>query len=323
MTISLVTGADGFVGRYLVNLLISRGDQVIELINPKPHDNLARLQGAKVEFNAENDCRYRIPVDILDSTKIKAVISEYRPNEIYHLAGQSSPGASWERPAHTMRVNYEGSINLLEGVLEAKLNSAVVLASSSSIYAPNNATSLIDENSECNPSTPYGISKLAVDHLARIYHKAYHLPVFSARPFFLIGAMKVGDVCSDWARNIVSIERGNSESLSIGQVNGVIRDFLSIHDGVRGLALIASHGSAGESYNICSGVGIALNHILDALIKASPNKIQISINESKIRPIEELIKVGDNKKLRSLGWSQMVTIDDSINEILEYWRATY
>jgi len=320
MTTSLVTGANGFIGRHLTNFLLSRGDRVIEVVN-EPHDDFVSLHATKADLKFGDENRYRVPVDILDSAKIKAVISEFRPDEVYHLAGQSSPNVSWAQPAQTMRVNYEGSINILQGVLEAKLNSAIVMASSSSIYAQNSVSSAIDEKSKCEPSTPYGISKLAVDHLANIYNKAYGLRVFNARPFFLIGAMKVGDVCSDWARNIVSIERGNSQALFIGRINGVVRDFLSIHDGVRGLALIASEGSVGESYNICSGSGAALSDVLEILIKSSTTTVKVSMDESKIRPVEELIKVGDNKKLKSLGWSQTISIEKSLKEILEYWRA--
>ena len=321
MTTSLVTGADGFIGRHLTNYLISRGDHVIELVNVKSHNDLPSWHPTNRDLKFGDENRHRVPVDILDATKIKAVISENRPDEIYHLAGQSSPNASWAQPAYTMRVNYEGSFNILQSVIGAKLNSVVVIASSSSIYAQNSISSAIDEKSKCDPSTPYGISKLAVDHLANIYNKAYGLRILNARPFFLIGAMKVGDVCSDWARNIVSIERGNSYTLSIGQISGVVRDFLSIHDGVRGLALIASKGSAGESYNICSGSGIALSDVLKILVKSSSATFEVSIDRSKIRPVEELIKVGDNKKLRSLGWSQTISIENSLKEILEYWRA--
>jgi len=133
--------------------------------------------------------------------------------------------------------------------------------------------------------------------------------------------MKVGDVCSDWARNIVDIENGIAEVLSIGEINGVIRDFLSIHEGVRGLTRIAAHGKPGESYNICSGVGVALSDVLSILINASPVEIPIFFNELKRRPIEELVKIGDNSKLKEIGWSPIINIEQSLNEILDYWRG--
>jgi GDP-4-dehydro-6-deoxy-D-mannose reductase len=265
----------------------------------------------------------QIPVDVLDGNKIKYLISEFMPDEIYHLAGQSSPIVSWESPAHTMRVNFEGTINVLNGVLDAKLNPAIVLASSSSIYAQDKHSSLITENCECSPSSPYGISKLAVDHLARNYHKAFNLKVFSARPFYLIGTQKVGDVCSDWARNIVDIENGKAKVLSIGEINGVIRDFLSIEEGVRGLTRIATHGKPGESYNICSGVGMLLSDVLSILINSTPIEIPIFIDETKRRPIEELVKVGDNSKLKDIGWNPIINIEQNLNDILGYWRCKY
>ena len=319
----MVTGANGFIGSHLINFLIARGDKVIEINSPRCKLKYASSGETKLCSKNESNTRIQIPIDILDGAKIKTVISEYKPDEIYHLAGQSSPAVSWKRPAHTMRVNYEGSINVLNGVLDAKLNSAIVLAGSSSIYTQNKHSMLITENSECNPSSPYGISKLAVDHLAHNYNKAFNLKVFSARPFYLIGTKKVGDVCSDWARNIVDIENGITEVLSIGEIKGVIRDFLSIQEGVRALARIAKHGKPGESYNICSGVGVSLSDVLSILIKASPIEIPIYFDESKRRPIEELVKIGDNSKLKGIGWNPIFNIDQSLNEILDYWRYEY
>ena len=321
MITSLVTGANGFIGSHLINFLIARGDKVIEITSPRYKPKCASSGETTLRFNNESNTRIQIPVDILDEAKIKSVISEYKPDEIYHLAAQSSPTVSWERPAHTMRVNYEGSITVLKGVLDAKLNSAIVLGGSSSIYAQDKQSLLITEDSECSPSSPYGISKLAVDHLARNYQKAFNLKVFCARPFYLIGTMKVGDVCSDWARNIVDIENGIAEVLSIGEIKGVIRDFLSIHEGVRALARIATHGKPGESYNICSGVGVSLSDVLSILIKASTIEIPIYFDELKRRPIEELVKVGDNSKLKGIGCNPIISIEQSLNEILDYWRS--
>lgn len=323
MITSLVTGANGFVGSHLINYLLKRGDKVIEINSPRCELGYASAVEAKLRFKNESNARIQIPVDILDEGKIKSVISEFKPDEIYHLAGQSSPAESWKRPAHTMRVNYEGSINVLSGVLDAKLNSTIVLAGSSSIYAQDKHSLLIAENSECNPSSPYGISKLAVDHLANNYNKAFNLRVLCARPFYLIGTKKIGDVCSDWARNIVDIENGISEVLSIGEIKGVIRDFLSIHEGVRALVRIATHGKPGESYNICSGVGVSLSDVLSILTKASPMEIPIHFDESKRRPIEELVKIGDASKLKGIGWSPTFNLEQSLVEILDYWRYEY
>jgi nucleoside-diphosphate-sugar epimerase len=320
MTTVLVTGAGGFIGRHLVNLFNNRDIKVISLVSYNSRysaDKYSTISNIN-SFNKSNV--YEVPVDILDQQAIDKIIAEHRPCEIYHLAGQSSPRLSWLKPDETMNINYTGTVNVLESVLRAKLDTAIVLASSSAIYAPSSVGIKINEGDECLPTNPYGVSKLSVDRLAFLYAKAYGIRVFSARPFFLIGTMKSGDVCSDWARNIVEIERGNTRTLAIGEINGVVRDFLPIEDGLEAFLKIVENGVSGESYNICSSVGYPLSEILRMLVTKSSNHIEVSVDQLKFRPIDELIKIGDNQKLMSLGWRQQHDIDTSLQKILDFWR---
>jgi GDP-4-dehydro-6-deoxy-D-mannose reductase len=307
---SLLTGASGFVGRHMAEHLLGRGDTVIALVplqpaagDGEPPPGVAKVTG-----------------DILDAAFLRRVIAETRPDEIYHLAAQSLPTVSWQDPVLTQRVNVEGTLHVLEGVRAAGLPTAIVVASSSAIYAQRKDGAPIREDDPCGPSSPYGVSKLAADHFARLYAGRYGLRVFRARPFFLIGPRKTGDVCSDWARNIVAIEQSTARELVVGNLD-IVRDFLHVGDGVEALATVAAKGAAGEAYNISSGRGWALADVLRALTGLSRAKVSVRVDPGRIRPMDERVKVGDSSRLRALGWRESRGVERALAEILEYWRG--
>lgn len=308
---SLVTGASGFIGSHLVDYLLARGDSVI---------TVQRGHGAMASAPSRDGGDAVTPYhgDVLDTELLNRVIAETKPGEIYHLAAQSLPNVSWEQPALTHRINVDGTLNVLEAVRAAKISPAIVIASSSSVYAMSESP--IREDDLCRPASPYGVSKLAADHLGRLYAQRHGLRVMIARPFFVIGTRKTGDVCSDWARNIVAIERGQAHELVIGNLD-IVRDFLHIADGVAGLAAIAGKGGAGESYNISSGRGWNLADVLKTLTGLAKTKIEVRVDPARVRPVDERVKIGDNAKLKSLGWSEERSVAQALAEILEYWRG--
>ena len=315
MSLCLVTGSSGFIGSHLVERLLDLGNTVVAL-------GKDLKKSSPLHVIIKNKPNNFIPVDgnILDKNLISELFVKYHFDEVYHLAGQSSPSLSWQNPAQTMDINFTGTINILDGALKSALNPSVVLVSSSAIYSAQRDKIPIKETGECKPVTPYGISKLAMDQLAGIYSEAFGMKVLSARPFFVIGPRKRNDACSDWARNIVLIERGNLSMLSIGMIEGIARDFITVTDAVIALIKIAEKGTPGEAYNICSGEAILLSDVLKILKKNTSSGITVEVDKSKFRPIEELIKVGDNNKLLSLGWFPAGNIEDCLVAILNYWR---
>jgi nucleoside-diphosphate-sugar epimerase len=303
---SLVTGASGFIGSHLVDYLLARGDEVVVLQRTEiawPHPRVHARRG-----------------DILDGDFVASTIREYSPAEIYHLSAQSLPSVSWQHPHRTVEVNVCGTINVLEAARLAKLSSAIVVASSSAIYADSDTGLPITEENACDPSTPYGISKLAADDFARLYAARYAMRVMRARPFFLIGAGKTGDVCSDWSRNIVALERGEEAALRVGNVE-FVRDFLHVVDGVEALAIIAARGSAGTAYNVSSGSGWHGKALLETLTSFAHAPVSVTVEPSKVRPLDERVKVGANDRLKGLGWLPRRSVEQALRETVEYWRA--
>ena len=256
---------------------------------------------------------------MLDADLLSGIVGENAPQEIYHLAAQSLPSVSWQQPWLTHQINVQGTLNVLEAARAVQSRPAVVIASSSAIYAHRADGLPIREDDLCQPVSPYGISKLAADHLARLYAARYGMRVLRVRPFFLIGPRKTGDVSSDWARNVVQAERGLANELAVGDLD-VVRDFLHIADGIDALTTVAAKGEAGEAYNISSGRGWKLADLLQTLTGLARTKIEVRVDNAKVRPLDERVKVGDSTKLQSLGWRGRRSISQALREILDYWR---
>ena len=289
---SFVTGGEGFIGSYLCEHLRAQGDQVV--------------------------APSRTGADVRDAAAMLRLLSETRPQTIFHLAAQSLPGISWENPAETFKVNVGGTIHVLEAVRAAGLDAQLVVAGSSAEYAPGERP--IREDDSLRPSSPYAASKIAVSQMAELYGRRYGMKVVRVRPFFLIGPRKRGDVCSDLARRVVAIERGEATELRVGRLD-IVRDFLDVRDGVTALTLLGTKGQPGEAYNICSGTAYTIGDVLETFRKQALVPIRACPDPSLLRPIDEPVKVGNPSKLRVLGWSSQYSLERSVGDILAYWRS--
>ena len=155
--------------------------------------------------------------------------------------------------------------------------------------------------------------------MAYLYWRTYNLRIIRVRPFYIIGPRKTSDSCSDFARGIAMVEKGQAETLSTGNLD-VIRDIVDIRDCVRAMWLLTERGIPGEVYNICSGRGYKMRDVLDKLLSLSPSKVKVCQSLEKIRPSDDSILIGDNAKLCKLGWKPQIPIKKALSNMLEYWR---
>jgi GDP-4-dehydro-6-deoxy-D-mannose reductase len=307
MKISLVTGSDGFIGKHLVSHLEKRGDFVIKI--------------SRNPFESKFEKKGYILSDINDTKTINKIFLKYQPEEVYHLAAQSSPPQSFKNPIETLKVNYLGTKNILDASLSLKKLPRILNVSSSAVYASAGTSKKISETSECSPISPYGFSKLAAENLIELYFlQNKNFTVFNVRPFFIIGPGKEGDVCSDWARNIVQIESGKKNFLQTGDINNT-RDFLHVDDAIKAFIKIIGSSKYGETFNICSGKGYSLKKIRDIFIRLSNKNIKTKMDVNKFRQVDNTTVIGDNAKLKSIGWIQTIPTKDALHDILNYWRT--
>ncbi len=310
MSACLITGIGGFLGSHLAEFALTQGWAVSGILRSDSRN----IEGIRHKVNIFRS-------DILDRTQVENAVQKVRPEIIFHLAAQSSPSISWTEPERTFHTNVLGTLNLLDAVRAAGLNPVVVVAGSSAEYGFSQSDEIpIREDNPLRPASPYGVSKVATSALALLYHHAFDMKVVVVRPFFVIGPRKTGDVCSNFARGIVAVERGEQTSLRVGNLEAV-RDFLDVEDAVRALWLIAEDGKFGEVYNICSGVGRKIATVLEVFVRMSSRTVTVEHDPALLRPVDEPIVVGDNSRLRALGWTPQVALDDSLSRILNCWRT--
>jgi GDP-4-dehydro-6-deoxy-D-mannose reductase len=289
-----VTGAGGFIGSYLVQALGERGDDVRAWT--------------------------RSVVDITDARAVREELERDAPEAVVHLAAQSSPTQSWAEPGATYRVNVGGAINLLEAARALPRPPRLLLAGTSAEYAQPAGEVLLGEDAPLEPESPYGSSKLAVDELARMYGRRYGLEIVRFRPFSLVGPGKSGDVCSDFARRVVDVERGADPVLRVGNLTPV-RDMIDVRDGVAGILRLLDDAAPGEIYNLCSGRGVRIGDVLDVYLRLATVPIEVSVDPALLRHIDHGVKIGDPAKLRALGWAPAHALDDTLRGILDAARA--
>lgn len=305
----LITGCGGFIGSHLAAYLLERGVMVWGLFHHPP---------IKGEYPRGLRARQ---VDILDADALSRAVVEVDPDTIFHLAAQTLILPSWQQPEGTLRTNIVGTLHVLEAAKASTAGPAVVLAGSSAEYGPRAGEGpSLKESDELQPVSPYGYSKVAAELLGQLYWRTMGLKVFSVRPFAIIGPRKMHDACSDLARGIVAIERGRSRSLAVGNLDAV-RDFVDVGDAAKALALVAEKGAAGEAYNICSGSGRTIHEVLDLLRGQALVEIPVEPDPEKLRPFDDPVLVGDNTKLRALGWQPTIPLDQSLRQILAFWRS--
>ena len=260
-----------------------------------------------------------VAVDMTEHNAVSEHLTRFAPDLVIHLAAQSSPGRSWESPALTYEINVVGAINLLESVHAMSRPPRILFAGSSAEYADPIDDQPITEAGPTSPNSPYGASKLAVNHLVELYVRRYALDLVRFRPFFIAGPRKIGDVCSDFARRIVEIERGGDNVLRVGLLE-VVRDIMDIRDGVRGVTRIAEVGARGEVYNLATGHGVRIGEILEIFRRISGVPLIVETNPALLRPLEQKTRIGDPRKLAALGWEPKCKLEDTLRSILDYWR---
>lgn len=304
----LVTGASGFIGSHLTEFLLGQGLSVYGL-DKKMGKFLTNLPG---DFHF-------ISCNLVDRDGVMEAVASIRPDYVFHLAAQSLPKVSWEDPESTFRINVFGTLYLLDAIRAAGIDPSIVIFCSSGEYAISKNGKPIAEDFPLEPYNPYALSKITQDHLSFLYWKTHQMRIVRVRPFFIIGPRKTGDVSSDFVRGVVAIERGLTKKLRVGNLD-IVRDFLDVQDAVRAIYLIANQGISGEIYNICAGTGHKVGEIIEELQHLSKAMIEIELDPSLLRRFDEPIKIGDNSKLRDLGWSPSIPFQESLAIILDSWR---
>jgi GDP-4-dehydro-6-deoxy-D-mannose reductase len=312
----LITGISGFAGSHLADYFLEVGG----------HDIYGTI---KWRSNRENirhieDRIKLLECDIKDSFAVKAALETAKPDQIFHLAAQSYVPFSWRVPQETLDNNVTGEINLFEGVRALGLEAKIHVAGSSEEYGLVHPEEIpIVEENPLRPLSPYAVSKVAQDLLGFQYFKSYGMKIVRTRAFNHTGPRR-GEVfvTSNFARQLVSIEKGEREPvMRVGNLDAV-RDFSDVRDVVRAYAMALEKGTPGEVYNISSGKGIKIQDLLNMLIKLARVKVEIEQDPSRLRPSDVQLLVGSPEKfMKATGWKPEIPFEKTLIDLMDYWRA--
>jgi dTDP-glucose 4,6-dehydratase len=332
----LVTGADGFMGSHLTDALVALDAKVVAFVR-------ATSSGALNNIGHLRDRLAVVFADLTDKTSVDYAVRDHlvgasdRPY-VFHLGAQAHVGESWHRPYETVMANTLGTLNLLQSMVDHRVDlEKFDTAGTSEEYGNvresvahhhdfDDAGSLIlHERSPINPKSIYATAKVAADFLTMNYHDAYGIPGVVTRMFNNYGPRQnpryvTGTIITQ-ALTRPEIELGALEPL---------RDFCFCTDGVRGHLTVAAKGVAGDVYVYGQGKNISMADWCDLILTVGREHgywdadRQVVADESRLRPgVTDVmaLRVGYEKLERETGWQPRVSWEEGVLQTIEWYAA--
>jgi GDP-4-dehydro-6-deoxy-D-mannose reductase len=293
----LVTGATGFVGRWLVAELADSGHEVVS------------APGSAA-------------LDIADSLSVAALVVDARPDTIAHLAGVAFGPEAVRDPAAAERVNVGGTKAVAAA---AAANGVPLLAvSSSEVYRVGPDTAMpLDESAPLGPRGPYGRTKLDAERAAIAIHEASRTSGLTiVRPFNHIGpGQRDVFVVPALARRVLDARAHGTAEIPVGNID-VRRDLTDVRDVVHAYRLLLEDLASGSEpetriLNVASGRPVAIGEVIERLAALAGHRVAPRPDAELIRTDDPLVVAGDASRLRSLtGWEPRIALEDSLRDVL-------
>jgi GDP-4-dehydro-6-deoxy-D-mannose reductase len=315
---ALITGITGFAGSHLAEYLLAEHPDVEVFGTYRWRSRMDNVEHLRSRIKL-------LEADLRDYTSMYGALERSRPDFVFHLAAQSFVPSSWTAPNETLTTNIAGQTNLFEAVRALRLDPVIQLACSSEQYGlvlPDEVP--IKETNPLRPLSPYAVSKVAQDYLGYQYFQSYGLKVIRTRGFNHTGPRR-GHVfvTSNFCSQVAAIELGLQEPvIRVGNIEA-IRDFTDVRDMVRAYWLAVIRGRPGEVYNIATGRGIRIRDMLDRVRALAHVKVDVEVDPERLRPSDVEILIGDSSKFRAdTGWEPRIPFEQTLSDLLAYWRET-
>jgi UDP-glucose 4-epimerase len=307
----VVTGAAGFIGSHLVDGLLGEGHEVVGVdafIDFYPR--------AAKEANlcaARDHCRFRLVEGLLQDIPLEGLLEG--AGQVYHIAAQAGVRSSWGPDFHLYTEhNLLASQRLLEAAVQADVP-RLVYASSSSVYGDSRELPL-REDAACRPLSPYGVTKLAVEHLAGIYGRNHGLPVVGLRYFTAYGPRQRPDMA--FHRFLAGARDGTPVRL-FGDGKQT-RDFTYVDDIVTATRRAGDSGRPGCVYNVGGGQRIALEEVLRTIEQVTGRKLAIARDEAQKGDMRDTY-ADTTAAQRDLGFRGTVTLPEGLAREWDWIRG--
>ncbi|MDO8626781.1 MAG: GDP-mannose 4,6-dehydratase [Candidatus Magasanikbacteria bacterium] len=297
---ALITGIDGFVGPYLKAELANNGYDVFGL-------SLAQADASNQIFKC----------DISDRAAVAEIIKAHKFDYIFHLAGFSSPQEAERHPELVFEVNVNGTINLLDALVEFSPTTKILIVSSS--YAYGHPKYLpINEQHPLAGTGAYAASRIAQEKAALTYTD--RLALIITRSFNHTGPGQMATVIiPKIIQSVVAIKQGKQKSLLMGNSH-IRRDITDVRDVVRAYRLLMEQRQRGLVCNVCRGESISLQEVIDYIKIKSRISFPVEIAPELLRKNEPLNIYGDTSLLKSLiVWNNLISYPAMLDDIYDYY----
>lgn len=296
---TIVVGGGGFIGSHLVLELLESGRKDIIVIGRSPQPR----------FVLPKEVSY-ISGDISNEHFVRSFLND--GDEVIDLAYSTVPKTSFEDPVHDVLANLPSTVTLIKVASEFNLRRFVLVSSGGTVYG-NAAYLPIDEFHLTNPVSPYGITKLAIEKYALMFHHLSSLPVVIIRPGNPYGPNQLGNLGQGFIASAIFALLNNKQINIFGE-RGTVRDYIFISDLAEGMVAALDKGEIGEVYNIGTGMGLDNKQVIDEIIKASAQSaFSLDLVVQPERPFDVAVNVLSSSKLTYVsGWKPRTNFNTGI-----------
>lgn len=310
----LITGITGFVGGHLAEALGRSGHTLFGFCRKGAWPvGLAHLEGRARLYAGE----------LAEAARVDALLAETQPEWVMHLAGYANPGRSYREPDLCWNDNLTATRSLYDAIARSSLRPRILYVSTGLVYGePDDPDGACTEATTLKPATPYAVSKAAADLLSYQYTRNPGLDIVRVRVFNQIGPRQAADYAvANFSRQIAAAEGGRQQPvIETGDLTAR-RDITDVRDVVAAFPLLLQSGRIGEAYNAGRGQTYAIQELLDRLLGMSRVKLEVRQKPEPGRKADTAVTRADAGKLfRATGWQPLIPLEQTLADILNYWR---
>jgi GDPmannose 4,6-dehydratase/GDP-4-dehydro-6-deoxy-D-mannose reductase len=313
---ALITGISGSGGSYLAEYIVQHHPEV------EVH-GLSRWHSTTTSDNLRA-IRDRVTVhecDLADLGSVIEALQKIKPDAIFNLASHANVRASFITPNAVLSNNILGTSNLFEAVRLLKLDPLIQQCSTSEVYGQVDPKFVpINEDTPIAPASPYAVSKVAQDLLARVYFVSYQMRIVRTRMFTYLNPRRTDLFATSFARQVARIERGLQKELVHGNLDSV-RTLIDVRDAMRAYWDATRYCTPGEVYNIGGKTTMTVGQFLDLLKSLAKTPIPSRVDPALLRPADVTLQVPATERFeQATGWKPRYSFEESVSFLLDHWR---